>query len=73
MIYWGKKVLGGSKVELVEGVKELLIETEKELKGSTRRLFMARTVRADGEKEVSAWQNGSWGGIVGPSAKGSMN
>ncbi len=36
-------------MELIEEVKELLIETEKELKGSTRRLFIARTVRALGE------------------------
>src|SRR5436309_3351681 len=36
-------------MELVEEVKELLRETAKELKGSTRRLFMARTVRALGE------------------------
>jgi hypothetical protein len=33
-------------MELVEEVKELLIETAKELKGSARRLFLARTVRA---------------------------
>ena len=36
-------------MELIEEVKELLIETEKVLKGSARRLFMARTVRALGE------------------------
>lgn len=36
-------------MELVEEVKELLIETAKSLKGSTRRLFLARTVRALGE------------------------
>lgn len=36
-------------MELVEEVKELLRETEKVLTGSTRRLFMARTVRALGE------------------------
>jgi Rhodopirellula transposase DDE domain len=36
-------------VELVNEVKELLRETEKALKGSERRLFMARTVRALGE------------------------
>lgn len=34
---------------LVEVVKELLLETAKALKGSTRRLFLARTVRALGE------------------------
>jgi hypothetical protein len=36
-------------MELVEEVKELLIQTAKVLKGSERRLFMARTVRALGE------------------------
>jgi hypothetical protein len=36
-------------VKLVEEVKELSRETEKVLKGSARRLFMARTVRALGE------------------------
>ena len=36
-------------MELVEEVKELLIETAKGLKGSARRLFMARAVRALGE------------------------
>lgn len=36
-------------MELVEDVKELLIKTEKVLKGSERRLFMARTVQALGE------------------------
>lgn len=36
-------------MDLVEEVKELLRETEKALKGSARRLFLARTVRALGE------------------------
>jgi hypothetical protein len=36
-------------MELTEEVKELLIKTAKELKGSTRRLFMARTIRALGK------------------------
>jgi hypothetical protein len=36
-------------VELVEEAKELFIKTAKALKGSERRLFMARTVRALGE------------------------
>ncbi len=36
-------------MELTEEVKELLVETAKTLKGSARRLFMARTVRALGE------------------------
>jgi hypothetical protein len=36
-------------MELVDDVKELLMETTKSLKGSARRLFMARTVRVLGE------------------------
>jgi len=36
-------------MELVEEVKELLIETAKSVKGSARRLFLTRTVRALGE------------------------
>ena len=35
-------------MELTEEVKELLVKTAKDLKGSARRLFMARTVRALG-------------------------
>ena len=60
-------------MELVEDVKALLVETAKSLKGSARRLFLARTVRADGEKGVNAWQNKSWDGIVGQSVKASAN
>lgn len=51
-------------MELTEEVKELLITTAKELKGSACRLFMARTVRALGkggqrraEKELG-WDRG---------------
>jgi hypothetical protein len=51
-------------VELTEEVKELLITTAKELKGSACRLFLARTVRALGkggqrraEKELG-WDRG---------------
>ena len=36
-------------MELTEAVKELLVKTAKALKGSARRLFMARTVQALGE------------------------
>jgi len=36
-------------MELVEETKKLLIETAQDLKGRTRRLFMARTVSALGE------------------------
>src|SRR5258708_28310948 len=46
MIDCGQKALEGRRMEVVEDVKELLVETAKSLKGSARRLFMARTVRA---------------------------
>jgi Rhodopirellula transposase DDE domain len=36
-------------MELTEAVKELLLKTAKALKGSARRMFMARTVQALGE------------------------
>jgi len=36
-------------MELTEAVKELLVQTAKALKGSARRLLMARTVQALGE------------------------
>ena len=36
-------------MELTEEVKALLLNTTKELKGSARRMFMARTVQALGE------------------------
>ena len=35
-------------MELVDSLKSLLIETAKDIKGSARRLFMARTVKALG-------------------------
>ena len=52
-------------MELTEEMKELLIKTANELKGSTRRLFMARTVRALGEggqrraEEELGWNRGT--------------
>ena len=45
----GQKSLGCGSMELVEEVKELLLQTAKALKGSEKRLFMARTVRALGK------------------------
>src|SRR5205807_10202173 len=36
-------------MELTEEVKELLLKTAKDLKGSARRMFMARTVQVLGE------------------------
>jgi hypothetical protein len=49
MIDWRKKAQGGGKMELVKEVKALLIETANDLKGSARRLFLARAVQALGE------------------------
>src|SRR6266567_3788468 len=50
MVYCAKKrFLGGTRMELTEEVKALLLNTTKELKGSARRMFMARTVQALGE------------------------
>src|SRR5947209_10903363 len=50
MVDWTKKnFLGGRSMELTEVIKELLIETAKTLKGSARRMFLARTVQALGE------------------------
>jgi hypothetical protein len=40
---------GGYMLELTEQIKSLLLKTAKELKGSARRVFMARTVQALGE------------------------
>jgi hypothetical protein len=49
MIDWIQKAQGGGKMELVKEVKALLIETANDLKGSARRLFLARAVQALGE------------------------
>src|SRR5437773_12070012 len=50
MVYSTKtSFLGGTMMELTEEVKALLRCTAKDLKGSARRLFMARTVQALGE------------------------
>src|SRR5437660_10893781 len=50
MVYSSKKrMLGGTRVELTEEVKALVLNTAKDLKGCTRRMFMARTVQALGE------------------------
>jgi hypothetical protein len=51
-------------VELTEEVKEFLIKTAKELQGSARRLFLARTVRVLGKggqrraQEEFGWDRG---------------
>src|SRR5437660_10226321 len=50
MVYCAKKsFLGGTLMELTEEVKALLLNTAKDLSGSTRRRFMARTVKALGD------------------------
>src|SRR5260370_40361168 len=66
MVYYDKKrFLGGTRMELTEEVKALVLNTAKELKGSARRVFMARTVRALGpggqrlaERELG-WNRGT--------------
>src|SRR5438874_12978323 len=66
MVDWTKKnFLGGRSMELTEVVKELLMETAKTLKGSARRMFLARTVQALGpggqrlaERELG-WNRGT--------------
>jgi len=48
-------------MELTEAVKDLLVQTAKALKGSARRLFMARTVQALGERgQLLAERELSW-------------
>lgn len=44
-----KRSLGGTRVERTEEVKALVLNTATELKGSARRMFMARTVQAPGK------------------------
>src|SRR5215831_21038692 len=45
MLYSRHSHAGGKLMELTDSLKTLLIETAKSLKGSARRLFMARTVK----------------------------
>src|ERR671935_2699001 len=45
MLYSRSSHTGGMPMELTDSLKTLLIETAKSLKGSARRLFMARTVK----------------------------
>src|SRR5262245_31723154 len=45
MLYSRSSHTGGMPMELTNSLKTLLIETAKALKGSARRLFMARTVK----------------------------
>src|ERR671932_1294404 len=45
MLYFRYSHAGGLPMELTDSFKTLLIETAKALKGSARRLFMARTVK----------------------------
>src|SRR5260370_37998244 len=66
MVYCAKKrFLGGTRMELTEEVKALLLNTAKELKGSARRVFLGRTVRGLGpggqrlaERELG-WNRGT--------------
>src|SRR5437660_10130009 len=45
MVYSWQLLPGGITMELTTSIKSLFIETAKSLKGSARRLFMARTVK----------------------------
>src|SRR4029453_17222842 len=45
MVYSWQSLSGGMAMELTDSLKSLFIETAKSLKGSARRLFMARTVK----------------------------
>src|SRR5260370_28274397 len=66
MVYCSKKsFLGGTLMELTEEVKALLLNTAKDLSGSARRRFTARTVKALGEggqrlaKRQIGWNHGT--------------
>jgi hypothetical protein len=56
-------------MELTDELKSLLIDTAKQLKGSARRLFLARTVKPSA-LAVQAEPNANWAGIARPFAKG---
>src|SRR2546425_7548274 len=45
MVYSSSSHAGGTCMELTDSLKTLCMETAKSLKGSARRLFMARTVK----------------------------
>jgi hypothetical protein len=49
LVYSRQSVAGGMTMELTASVKTMLIETARSLKGSARRLFMARTVNELGQ------------------------
>src|SRR5882672_8850468 len=50
MVYSWHILPGGIAMELTDSLKSLCIETAKSLKGSARRLFMARTVKELGAR-----------------------
>src|ERR1041384_4609183 len=62
MLYSSDSHTGGLLMELTDSLKTLLIETAKSLKGSARRLFMARTVKelGPGGQQMAARELG-WG------------
>src|SRR5256885_13408836 len=45
MIYSSKSHAGGTFMELTDSLKALFVDTAQALKGSARRIFMARTVK----------------------------
>src|SRR6266542_3349313 len=62
MLYSKHVVARGRSMELTDSIKSLLISTAKALKGSARRLFMARTVKelGSGGQQRAARELG-WG------------
>src|SRR5436189_1900184 len=45
MVYSSKSHAGGTCMELTDSLKALFVDTAQSLKGSARRIFMARTVK----------------------------
>src|SRR5436190_18256660 len=62
VLYSKHSLAGGRSMELTDSIKTLLIATAKALKGSARRLFMARTVKelGTGGQQCAARELG-WG------------
>jgi hypothetical protein len=48
-------------MEHTASLKALCMDTARSLTGSTRRLFMARTVKALGQADSGVWR-GNWAG-----------
>jgi hypothetical protein len=64
--------LGGKAMELTDSLKSLFKETAQALKGSTRRLFMARTDKELGPGGQRT-ADGNWAGTALLSVKAAVN